>query len=127
MKKKLRVTVEGKTYEVEVEEVGTQAGTTFINKSNETASKPSVAEPAPQQSSQPKTTDGEVVRAPIPGKVWKIVAQVGEPVNAGDVLLILEAMKMENEIIAPCDGELKEILVSEGKTVNTGDALVVIA
>ena len=72
------------------------------------------------------TAGGEKVTAPIPGKVLTINAKVGDKVSTGDLLLVLEAMKMENEIAATADGEVKEILVSEGQAVQTGDALVVI-
>lgn len=64
--------------------------------------------------------------APMPGKVLRVVTSVGASVNAGDLLLVLEAMKMENEIQAPSAGTVKEIKVSDGSPVNTGDVLVVI-
>jgi glutaconyl-CoA decarboxylase len=62
----------------------------------------------------------------MPGKVLRVVTSVGASVNAGDLLLVLEAMKMENEIQAPSAGTVKEIKVSDGSPVNTGDVLVVI-
>jgi len=68
----------------------------------------------------------EVVAAPMPGKILKVVTTVGAKVNNGDVLLILEAMKMENEIMASVSGTVKEIRTKEGDSVNTGDVLVVI-
>ncbi len=64
--------------------------------------------------------------APMPGKVLRVAVNVGAAVNAGDLLLVLEAMKMENEIQAPSAGTVKEIKVSDGSPVNTGDVLVVI-
>ena len=69
---------------------------------------------------------GETVKAPLPGTVLTIKTQVGAAVNAGDVLLILEAMKMENEIVAPVAGTVAQIIVAQGKSVNTGDAMLVI-
>jgi glutaconyl-CoA decarboxylase len=62
----------------------------------------------------------------MPGKVLKVAVSVGAAVNAGDLLLVLEAMKMENEIQAPSAGTVKEIKVSDGSPVNTGDVLVVL-
>ena len=66
------------------------------------------------------------VTAPIAGKVLRVAVTVGATVSAGDVLIVLEAMKMENEIKAPADGAVKEILVSEGGRVSEGDTLAVI-
>jgi biotin carboxyl carrier protein len=122
MKKKFKVTVEGKTYEVEVEEVAN---------SMPAPSLPLIQKeqmPAPVETPVVRTqsTPGQQLPAPIPGKVFKIIAKVGSAVKAGDTILILEAMKMENEITASVDGTVKEILVSEGQTVNTGDPLAVI-
>ena len=68
----------------------------------------------------------EKITAPILGTVLSVKVKVGDKVKAGDTLLTIEAMKMENEILAPRDGVVKEIKVSEGKTVNFGDVLVVI-
>jgi glutaconyl-CoA decarboxylase len=62
----------------------------------------------------------------MPGKVLKVNAQAGAAVNAGDLLLVLEAMKMENEILAPSGGTVKEVRAHDGDSVNTGDVLVVI-
>ena len=62
----------------------------------------------------------------MPGSILAVKASVGQSVKAGDVLVVLEAMKMENDITAPCDGTVKEIVVTKGTTVNTDDVLVVI-
>jgi len=67
-----------------------------------------------------------VVAAPMPGKILKVAVSVGTPVNNGDLLLVLEAMKMENEIMASSSGTVKEVRTKEGDSVNTGDVLVVI-
>jgi len=107
MAKKYRITVNGVAYEVEVEDVGS------------TASAPAAA-PAPAAAG-----DTPVV-APMPGKVLRVLTSVGAAVNTGDVLLVLEAMKMENEIQAPSAGTVKEIKVSDGSPVNTGDVFLVI-
>ena len=132
MKKKLRVTVEGKAYEVEVEEMES-SGAVATRKSVQ--SKESHPSPPPQAAAKKEelpskpakpSAKGEQVSAPIPGKVLSIQAKVGAQVSSGEQLLVLEAMKMENEIAATAAGEIKEILVVEGQTVQTGDVLVVI-
>ena len=71
-------------------------------------------------------TGQKVVKAALPGTITKILVSPGDKVSAGDTLLILEAMKMENEIVAPSSGVVKEIKVSEGQKIETGDVLVVI-
>ncbi|MEE0981839.1 MAG: biotin/lipoyl-containing protein, partial [Acutalibacteraceae bacterium] len=64
--------------------------------------------------------------APMPGSIVNINVSAGQAVKAGDVLIVLEAMKMENDITAPCDGVVKQIVTSKGATVNTDDVLLVI-
>jgi glutaconyl-CoA decarboxylase len=70
---------------------------------------------------------GEQVPAPMPGNILKVNVSAGQAVKAGDVLVILEAMKMENEIMAPRAGSVAQVLVQKGATVNTDDVLVVLA
>jgi glutaconyl-CoA decarboxylase len=72
------------------------------------------------------TGSGEAVNAPMPGNILKVNVKVGDAVKSGTVLVVLEAMKMENEIMAPKDGTVTQVLVSKGSTVDTGAALVVI-
>jgi biotin carboxyl carrier protein len=86
---------------------------------------PAPAKPAPKQ--EVKVEGGASVNAPMPGAVVDIKVKVGDSVKDGDVLLVLEAMKMENEITAPSGGKVKSVNVQKGATVNTGDLLVVIA
>lgn len=128
--KKFKINVNGNEYEVEVEEI----------REGKTTESVSVAQPRPQPrpqakpKAQPKeekkeikvTEGAEVVAAPMPGTILSINVQEGDEVKAGDVLLILEAMKMENEILAPADGKVTTVGVAEGDSVNTGDELVVI-
>jgi len=67
------------------------------------------------------------VESPMPGSIFKIGVSVGQSVAAGDTLVVLEAMKMENDIVAPRAGTVKQILVSPGTAVNTGDVLIVLS
>ena len=107
--KKFKITVNGKAYEVEVEEMG---GTP-------------VAAPAPQVGGP--IPDGAItVKAPMPGKISALKAEAGKAVKRGDIILVLEAMKMQNDITATADGTLHEIRVNPGDNVKTGDVLAVI-
>jgi biotin carboxyl carrier protein len=131
--KKFRMKVNGKVYEVEVEEISESDGAVSAPKvAVEKAPKAVAGSGAPIVSSVSKsavaTPEGaEVVTAPMPGKIMSLKVEVGQQVSAGDLLLILEAMKMENEIFCGTEGTVKEIRVDEGTAVNPGDVLVVIA
>ena len=70
---------------------------------------------------------GEVVKSPMPGNILKINVALGQKVNECDALLILEAMKLENEVVAPNSGTIAQIIVSKGAVVETGAPLIVIA
>ena len=121
---KYRITLEGKTYEMEVELVGEGGAVKqAVKKAAVSAPVAAPAAPAaPAKQSQAEAGDGSVV-APMPGTVIKIVKNAGEAVKAGEVVLILEAMKMENEIAAPVDGTIAAINCTEGGTVAGGDVL----
>ena len=116
--KKYRVNVNGTTYEICVEEItGAEA-----------AAAP-VAAPAPAAAPAPVAAapaGGEKVVAPMPGNILSVNVQNGASVKKGDVLMILEAMKMENEIMAPVDGVVSGVSVTKGQTVETGALLCVI-
>jgi glutaconyl-CoA decarboxylase len=71
--------------------------------------------------------DATTVTAPMPGKILNVKVNVGDSVNNGDLVLLLEAMKMENEVFASASGKVTEIRVKSGDSVNTGDILMVIA
>lgn len=114
--RKFRINVNGNFYEVEVEEVG---GTTASAPVAAPAPAP-VAAPAPAAAPAGSTA----VSAPMPGRIVSVKVNVGDSVNEGDVLCILEAMKMENEIMAPSAGKVVAVNVSGGDNVNTGDTLV---
>ncbi len=125
--KKFNVTVNGTTYEVEVEEVKA-AGSAPVAKKPAAAP---VSAPAPKPAAAPvaKATAGageHSVDAPMPGKVIKLVASEGAAVKAGDVLLILEAMKMQNEITADSDGTVKKFNVAAGQSVKAHESLVIL-
>ena len=131
---KYKVTLKGRTYEVEVE-----AGEAILLDEYEAiapsaptaapVAAPAAAAPAaaPAAPAAPVVTGaGEAVNAPMPGNILKVNVTAGQAVKSGDVLCILEAMKMENEIMAPKDGTVTQVLVSKGSNVDTGAPLVVI-
>ena len=129
---KYKVTLNGRTYEVEVE-----AGKAMLLSEYEAvapapataapaAAAAPVAAPAAAPAAPVVTGSGEAINAPMPGNILKVNVKVGDAVKSGTVLVVLEAMKMENEIMAPKDGTVTQVLVSKGSTVDTGAALVVI-
>jgi biotin carboxyl carrier protein len=130
MSKKYNITVNGTTYAVEVEEVGGAPVVTSAAPAAAAAPAPAAAAPAAAPAPAPAAPAGTasagatVVEAPMPGTILDIKATPGQAVNAGDVLLILEAMKMENEIVAPQAGTVDAILTTKGAQVNAGDGLV---
>ena len=131
---KYKVTLNGRTYEVEVE-----AGKAMLLDEYE-AIVPSAAPAAPAAApvaaapvaaaapAAPAVTGaGEPVNAPMPGNILRVNVKAGDAVKSGTVLCVLEAMKMENEIMAPKDGTVTQVLVSKGSKVDTGAPLVVLA
>ena len=134
--KKFKVTVNGKSYEVDVEELGTAAPAAPVTPAPApvAAASPaptpapaaSAASSAPQAAPQgPIPATGGVVKAPMPGKISANKQENGS-VTRGSVILVLEAMKMQNDIPAPQDGTLTEVRVAVGDNVKTGDVLAVI-
>lgn len=127
--RKFIINVNGNSYEVEVEEVG--GASASISRPAPKAAAPAAAAPAAPKAAAPASAPvtasagQEVIESPMPGNIWKILVKEGQEVKSGDVLLILEAMKMENEILAPRDGKVASITTSEGSAVNTGDKLVI--
>lgn len=119
------VTLNGKNYEVEVNE--TEAVVLDVTQAAApvAASAPAAAPTAPA-SAPTASADGTKVLSPMPGAILSVNVSVGQAVKAGDVLMVLEAMKMENDITAPCDGVVKQLPVTKGSTVNTDDVLVVL-
>lgn len=120
--KKYIVTVNGKKYEVEVEEVGVSEAP--IAKKEEVSK---VQEEVKKETPSLKTQGGGAqVKAPMPGTILDIRVSQGQKVKKGDILFILEAMKMENEIMAGEEGVIASIVVSKGSSVNTDDTLAVL-
>ncbi|MBR4152545.1 MAG: biotin/lipoyl-binding protein [Selenomonadaceae bacterium] len=127
--KKFNVTVNGTTYEVEVEEVKAAGGAPKAASAPKAAPAPAPAPKAASPAAAPKVAAGageHSVDAPMPGKVIKLVANEGQAVKAGDVLLILEAMKMQNEITADADGTVKKFNVAAGQSVKAHESLVIL-
>ena len=128
---KYKVTLNGRTYEGEVE-----AGKALLLDEYEAiapaahATAPSAAPApvaAPSAAPAASLAAGEPVKAPMPGVVLKVQVQQGQAVKAGQVLVILEAMKMENEIVAPKDGTVAQIVAAKGASVESGAPLVILA
>ncbi len=117
--KNYRITVNGVAYDVAVEEMGEGAVTSAPKPA--TAPKPAAPKAAPATA----TGAGAVkINSPMPGNILSVKASVGQAVKKGDVLMILEAMKMENEICAPQDGTIASVQAAAGDSVESGDVLV---
>ena len=119
--KNYRITVNGTAYDVAVEELGAGAVPAAPVASAPVATAP--AAPAPAAPVASGATGSVVVPAPMPGKILSVKASVGAAVKKGDVILLLEAMKMENEVVAPEDGTIASINVAAGDAVEAGDTL----
>lgn len=125
---KYELTLSGSTYEVEVELADPMLMQEF--QSYVPAPAAPVVESAPNVTPAavpPVTGDGECVDSPMPGNILIVHVVPGQAVKEGDVLVILEAMKMENEIMSPKSGTVTQVLVSKGSTVETGAPLVFIS
>ncbi len=118
------ITVNGVAYSVSVEE--TAAGTAPVAAPAAPAAPKAPAAPAaaPKAAAPAGAAGAVTVKAPMPGNILDVKVAAGASVKAGDVLVILEAMKMENEIVAPQDGTVASVNVNKGDTVNSGDVLV---
>lgn len=130
---KYKVTLNGKVYEVEVEK-----GSAILTDEYEAAMPVATPVAAPVAAAAPAAAPaaaaapvavgaGEAINAPLPGVVVDIKISAGQAVKKGDVLVIIEAMKMENEVMAPRDGTVSQVVASKGASVDTGAPLVVLA
>ncbi|MCI6611575.1 biotin/lipoyl-containing protein [Mitsuokella jalaludinii] len=124
--KKFNITVNGTAYEVEVEEVKSAVKAAPAPKAVPTPKAAPAAAPAPAKAAVAAGAGEHSIDAPMPGKIVKLVASEGQAVKAGDVLLILEAMKMQNEITADADGVVKTFNVAAGQSVKVHDSLVIL-
>lgn len=128
MIKTYKITVNGKSYDVTVEETDKKSQPMQENIQ-------AVASVATEQKEEPVAKSASIndveaigaIKAPMPGKVMKFAVSKGDKVQEGQLLLTLEAMKMENEIFSPASGTVSDIIVSCGDNVNTGDTLLIIA
>lgn len=127
--RKFNINVNGKAYAVEVEELGATSSSAPVV----SAPAPVVAAPAPAAAPAPVAAapvvagEGTKIECPMPGTIIDVKVAVGDAVKAGQPVVILEAMKMENDIVASIDGKVTSVVVKKGDTVNAGDVLVTIA
>ena len=116
------ITVNGVAYSVSVEE--TAAGAAPVAAAPAAPKAPAAPAAAPKAAAPAGAAGAVSVKAPMPGNILDVKVAAGASAKAGDVLVILEAMKMENEIVAPQDGTVASVNVHKGDTVNSGDVLV---
>lgn len=126
MLRKFKITINGETYLVEMEELGDQASQTAVSQSTSaptTMATPTTPPAEPAAVAQPATA----MTAPMPGVIIKLLVTPGETVQENQPLLVLEAMKMENEIVANKAGTVDQLFVSKNDSVNAGDPLIQIS
>ena len=123
---KYKLNLDGRTYEVEVELAAPMQNQEFLSYAPAPAAPAAEAAPVAAPAAPSVTGDGECVAAPMPGSILKVNVTAGQAINAGDPLVVLEAMKMENDIMAPKSGTVTQVLVERGSTVETGAPLVFI-
>jgi biotin carboxyl carrier protein len=128
--RKFVISVNGNSYEVEVDEI--TDGSTAVSRPaapvRTPQAAPAKAAPAKAAASAEVTVSAgqEVIESPMPGNIWKVLVAEGDIVKVGQTLVILEAMKMENELVSPIDGKVTKVMTTEGAIVNTGDKLVIV-
>lgn len=121
--KRFNITVNGKAYDVAVEEITDGSAPVQAAAPSATAAP---AAPAPAAAPSPAAGEGTKVTAPMPGNILDVKVNTGDTVTKGQVLMVLEAMKMENDIVAPCDGKVTSVVAKKGDTVNASDTLATI-
>ena len=124
--KRFQITVNGVAYDVQVEEVAAGAPTPVAPTAPVAAPTPApAAAPAPVAQAAPAAPAGaETISAPMPGTIVKVPVSAGDQVAKGQVLVVMEAMKMENEIMAPHDGTVVSVMVKQGDSVESGAPMV---
>lgn len=129
--KMFKIRVNGNEYEVEVEEINHAANSSPVWASPSTAARPVVQElkkAVTQAAATPSVENGAAaVQAPMPGTILDVRVKAGDRVSKGQTFMILEAMKMENEILAPHDCSVKQVHVEKGASVSAGDILVTLS
>ena len=123
---KYTATLNGKQYEVELERIDAYEPMPRYGEAPAAAPAPvaAPAAPAPAPAPAAPATGATTVEAPMPGKILNIKVSAGQAVKFGETVIVMEAMKMETEIVAPADGTVAQILVKAGDAVDTGAALV---
>lgn len=130
--KNYRITVNGNTYDVQVEELGASAPQAVSAPATPAPAAAPAPAPAPAATPAPAPAPapaggGKEVTAPMPGNILDIKVNVGDSVAANQVVIVLEAMKMENDIVTPVAGTVASINVTKGQAVNSGDVLITVA
>lgn len=123
MIRKFNVTVDGKTYLVEMEELGSPVANTQAAPQPQPQAQPSATTAQPQGHANEGDT---ILKAPMPGNILDIKVAVGDRVTTDQVLCVLEAMKMENEIVSPCNGVVTAVHVQKGSPIDVGKPMVAI-
>jgi biotin carboxyl carrier protein len=122
--RRFNVTVNGNAYDVAVEEITDGAAVAApVSAPKAAPAAPKAAAPAAPKAS---AGAGEKVSAPMPGTILDVKVSNGDSVKKGQVIMVLEAMKMENDIVAPCDGKVTSVLVKKGDSVNSSDTLATV-
>ena len=121
--KRFLIRINGKTYDAEVEVVGTSASAPVAAPAAAPAAPPAAAPAAPAPAAAPAAGGPANVTSPLPGTVLRLCKNTGDSVAAGEVVMIVESMKMENEVVAPEAGRIASIAVAAGSAINTGDLL----
>lgn len=124
--RRFNINVNGTAYDVQVEEVGGNAPMQPAPVASAPAPTPTPVPPATAAAPTPSAGAGTKIEAPMPGNIVDVKVNVGDSVKSGQVLVVLEAMKMENDIVAPCDGEVTSLLVKKGDTVNSNDTIATV-
>jgi len=127
--KKFQITFKGQVYELDVEEMGSSAPAPAATKTASVPIATPVVAPAPAKVATPVAAPtpagAQTILAPMPGKIMAINVKVGDSIKRGDIICILEAMKMQNEIMATHDGKVSDVRVTVGQLMSTGDVMIV--